>query len=65
MKETDAQKTCAIYRQMEQIIIEEAPVVPLFYDEVTRFTHKNVKGLPNNAMNMVVLKAVRLDGNLK
>lgn len=65
MKETDAQKTCAIYRQMEQIIIEEAPVVPLFYDEVTRFTHKNVRGLPNNAMNMVVLKAVRLDGNLK
>lgn len=61
MKETDAQKTCSLYRQMEQIIIEEAPVVPLFYDEVTRFTHKNVKGLPNNAMNMVILKEVRLD----
>jgi peptide/nickel transport system substrate-binding protein len=46
---------------MEQLIIDEAPVVPLFYDEVTRFTHKNVKGLPNNAMNLVILKGVTLE----
>jgi peptide/nickel transport system substrate-binding protein len=46
---------------MEQIIIDEAPVVPLFYDEITRFTHKNVKGLPNNAMNLVILKAVKIE----
>ena len=26
--------------KMEQIIIEDAPVVPLFYDEVTRFIQK-------------------------
>ncbi|MDB5227894.1 MAG: extracellular solute-binding protein family 5 [Bacteroidota bacterium] len=61
MAETDQQKTCSLYHRMEQIIIEEAPVVPLFYDEVTRFTHKNVKGLPNNAMNLVILKGVRLE----
>jgi peptide/nickel transport system substrate-binding protein len=61
MKETDAKKVCDIYHQMERLIIEESPVVPLFYDEVTRFTHKNVKGLPNNAMNMVILKNVKLE----
>ena len=59
--ETDQVKTFKLYNQMEQLILEEAPVVPLFYDEVIRFTHKNVKGLPNNAMNMVVLKTVRLE----
>ncbi len=60
MKETNNEKVCALYHQMEKIIIDEAPVVPLFYDEVTRFTHKNVKGLPNNAMNMIILKKVKL-----
>ncbi|MEZ5054587.1 MAG: hypothetical protein R2807_07475 [Chitinophagales bacterium] len=30
------------YHRLENIIIEEAPVVPLFYDEVTRFVHKNI-----------------------
>lgn len=61
MKETDPDKTCALYHKMEQIILDEAPVVPLFYDEVTRFTHKNVKGLTNNAMNLIILKNVRLE----
>ncbi len=61
MKETNAARTCDLYHKMEQLIIDEAPVVPLFYDEVTRFTHKNVKGLPNNAMNLVILKGVTLE----
>ncbi len=61
MKETDLQKSCALYQQMEQLILDEAPVVALFYDEITRFTHKNVKGLPNNAMNLLILKNVKLD----
>lgn len=61
MKESDAEKICTLYQQLEAIIIDEAPVVPLFYDEVTRFTHKYVKGLPNNAMNLVILKKVSLN----
>jgi len=61
MKETNPEKTCDLYHQMEQLIIEEAPVVPLFYDEVTRFMHKNISGLKPNAMNLVILKEVKLN----
>jgi oligopeptide transport system substrate-binding protein len=61
MRETNPERACQLYKALEQIIIEEAPVVPLFYDEVTRFTHKHVKGLPNNAMNLVILKKVTLN----
>lgn len=61
MKETDLSKTCELYHQMEKIVIDEAPVVPLYYDEVTRFVHKKVKGLPNNAMNLLILKGVKLE----
>lgn len=61
MKETNPTITCELYQQMERIIIEEAPVIPLFYDEVVRFKHNYVKGLQNNAMNLLVLKTVTLD----
>lgn len=61
MKETDQAKTCELYHKMEQIIIEDAPVVPLFYDEVTRFTHKNIVGLKANAMNLIILKEVKIN----
>jgi peptide/nickel transport system substrate-binding protein len=49
----------AITRRMEAIILEEAPVIPLFYDEVLRFYQKNIVGLLNNAMNLLVLKEVQ------
>ena len=46
------------YAKMDSIIIAEAPIVPLYYDQVVRFTQKNVKGLTNNPQNFLVLKRV-------
>ncbi len=51
----------ALYHQLEQIIIKEAPVVPLYYDEVLRFTQKRVKNLQSNGLNLLDLKHVRLE----
>lgn len=59
IKETNEQKRGALYYQMNNIIIEEAPVVILYYDEVLRFTQKNIQGLKTNAMNLLTLKYVR------
>lgn len=50
----------ALYHQMDSIIIAEAPIVPLYYDEVLRFSQKNVSGLTPNALNLLNLKRVRL-----
>lgn len=50
-----------LYQEMDRILIEEAPVVPLFYDEVVRFVRKNVKGMDPNAMNILELKEVRIN----
>ena len=44
---------------MDKLIIEEAPVIPLFYDKVARFTLKNIEGLGINPLNMVNLKKVK------
>jgi len=44
---------------MDQIVLEEAPVVVLIYDEVLRFTQKNIKGLGINPTNLLELKNVQ------
>ena len=47
------------YNKMDQIIIDNAPIVPLYYDNILRFTQKNIFGLSNNANNMLYLKRVK------
>ena len=59
--EQDLQKRNDYYHQMEAIIIEQAPIVPLYYDEVIRFTQKHAKGLAPNALNLLTLKRVKIE----
>ena len=48
-----------IYRQMDSLVMDEAPVVALYYDEVLRFTRKCIRGLGSNPMNLLKLKTVK------
>lgn len=56
--ETSEMKRSNLYKQMEAIIIEEAPVIPLYYDEVLRFVQPGVSGLSSNAQNLLDLRRV-------
>jgi oligopeptide transport system substrate-binding protein len=47
------------YRKLEKIIMEEAPVVVLYYDQVLRFVQNNVEGMESDPMNLLTLKKVR------
>ncbi len=47
------------YRQMDKLLIDDAPVVPLYYDQVVRLVHNNIQGLTSNSMNMLSLKKVK------
>jgi len=60
LEEADEQKKIALYQQMDRIIIEEAPCVPLFYDEVMHFVNKRVRHFKTNSLNMIELKSVQL-----
>ena len=57
----DIQERAKIYHEMDSLMMTEAPVVILFYDEVLRFVNKNVEGLGSNPTNMLNLKKVRID----
>ncbi|WP_437824121.1 ABC transporter substrate-binding protein [Tenacibaculum mesophilum] len=59
IKEVDVKKRYKLYQKMDSIIIAEAPIVPLYYDEVIRFTQKNVTGLGINPIDLLNLKRVQ------
>ena len=48
-----------LYTKMDSIIVEEAPVVPLFYDMAVRFVNNKVSGLGINPQNFLILKKVK------
>ncbi len=47
------------YREMDSVLMQHAPVVVLFYDQVLRFTRKNIQNLGSNPLNLLDLKRVR------
>lgn len=59
----DQQKRYHLYRQLDSIVMSEAPVIVLYYDMVVRFVRTEVKGLSPNPMNLLILKNVRLEKN--
>lgn len=59
MKETNDSIRTVLYKKMDKIIMSEAPVVILFYDEAVRFVHKGIEGLEINPTNLLEIKRVR------
>lgn len=57
--ETDRAKKFALYHQMDNLLIEEAPFVILYYDEILRVIQPNVTGLEPNAMNIPKLERTK------
>ncbi|MEZ7495385.1 ABC transporter substrate-binding protein [Leeuwenhoekiella aequorea] len=58
-KISDIEKRKVLYKRMDSILISKAPFVPLYYDQVIKFVHKNVTGLTANPQDFLVLKRVR------
>jgi oligopeptide transport system substrate-binding protein len=48
------------YQKLDSILIAEAPVVPLFYDQSVRFLPHYVQGMQTNPLNHMLLKRTRI-----
>lgn len=59
--EQDDSTRYKIYRQMDNMIIADAPVVPLWYDMVIRLVHPRVKNFVPNSLNLLDLRQVRIE----
>lgn len=49
-----------LYHRMENRVLEQAPVIPLYYDEVIRLIQPDIRGLGRNAKNLLDLSTVRI-----
>jgi len=58
-RETDAGRRMELMREMDSLVMVEAPVIVLYYDQILHFTHKGVTGLRSDAMNTLDLRRVR------
>ena len=56
---TEGTEKTAIYQQMERILIEDAPFIAMYYDDVIRLVSKDISGLTTNPMNLLNLKRVK------
>ncbi|HNU60429.1 MAG TPA: ABC transporter substrate-binding protein, partial [Aquaticitalea sp.] len=56
---TNPEDRATLYSKMDSLVMKKTPVVVMFYDEVIRFTRKNVSGLGINPTNLLDLKRVK------
>lgn len=49
-----------LYRKADQLIVEDAPVVPLWYDKVVWLVQPGIKGFSPNGLNLLELRHVKL-----
>jgi ABC-type transport system substrate-binding protein len=60
ISETNDSLRYMLYQEADQVMINDAPVVPLWYDIVVHLVQSGVKGFPANALNLLELRRVQL-----
>jgi peptide/nickel transport system substrate-binding protein len=58
LKETSDSSRYALYRRMDQRVMDASPVIPLWYDEVVHLINPRVRGLEPNGLNLLELRRV-------
>ena len=56
---TDDSVRLKLYQQLDQMVINDAPVIPLWYDEVIRLVNPWIKGFQPNGLNLLELRYVK------
>jgi len=49
-----------LYRQMDQLIMDDAPVIPLWYDMAIHLVNPRVSGFKPNALNLLELRRTKV-----
>ena len=50
----------SLYRAMDQLVINEAPIIPMWYDMAIHLVQPGVKGFGPNALNLLELRRTKL-----
>jgi len=60
LTETNDSLRYSLYRRMDQIVINDAPVIPVWYDVAIHLVNKNITGFDANALNLLELRRVKI-----
>jgi peptide/nickel transport system substrate-binding protein len=55
----DDKRRNRLYQMLDSMVIADAVIVPLYYDQVVRFVPLDLKGLGSNPMNLLDLKRAK------
>ncbi len=59
VKTVDDSTRYRLYQEMDSLIIKDAQVAVLYYDQVVRLVQNDISGLGNNAMNLLSIKKAK------
>jgi peptide/nickel transport system substrate-binding protein len=59
LAETDDEKRYALYRAADQVMILDAPVIPLWYDQSIHLLQPGLQDFRANGLNLLELRRVR------
>jgi peptide/nickel transport system substrate-binding protein len=51
----------SLYQQADQLVINDAPVVPLWYDKAIHLVQTNVNGFVPNPLNLLELRRTKIE----
>lgn len=57
--EPNDEKRFELYRQMDQLVMDDSPVVPIFYDQSVVMLQNNISGYNYNPLSLMILKNAR------
>lgn len=58
--ETNDSLRYSLYREMDQLVINDAPVIPIWYDMAIHLVQPNVQGFYPNALNLLELRKTKI-----
>jgi peptide/nickel transport system substrate-binding protein len=61
LAETNDTLRYKLYREADQVMISDAPVVPLWYDKVIHLVQPNIRGFEPNSLNLLELRHTRIE----
>jgi peptide/nickel transport system substrate-binding protein len=59
LREEDDVLRFSIYQKMDQLVMNDAPIVPLWYDKALHLVQPNITGFTPNGLNMLELRRVK------
>ena len=60
LQETNDSVRYDLYRKMDQLVIDDAPVIPIWYDMAIHLIQPTISGFSPNALNLLELRRTRI-----